>query len=76
MRCFLATTHIPEANPFARKVHPLGIYRIFPILETWRTYRREWVLSDISAGLVLAAILVPVGMGYASASGLLDIPAS
>jgi MFS superfamily sulfate permease-like transporter len=28
------------------------------------------VLPDIAAGLVLTAILVPVGMGYAAASGL------
>jgi hypothetical protein len=70
MRCFLANSHIPEANPFARKTHPAGIYRLFPILETLRTYRREWVLSDLVAGLVLTAMLVPVGMGYAAASGL------
>jgi hypothetical protein len=33
-------------------------------------YRRSWFVNDLVAGLVLTAILVPVGMGYAEASGL------
>ena len=33
-------------------------------------YRPEWLLKDFGAGLVLTAILVPVGMGYAEASGV------
>jgi high affinity sulfate transporter 1 len=35
-----------------------------------RGYRREWLRSDIVAGLVLAAILVPQGMAYAELAGL------
>jgi len=35
-----------------------------------RTYQRAWLPKDIVAGLVLTAILVPVGMGYAEAAGL------
>ncbi len=35
-----------------------------------RTYRRAWLGHDLLAGLVLAAFLVPVGMGYAQAAGL------
>ena len=35
-----------------------------------RSYQRSWLPKDIVAGLVLTAILVPVGMGYAEASGL------
>jgi high affinity sulfate transporter 1 len=41
-----------------------------PVLSTLRSYRREWLTRDVMAGLVLAAFLVPVGMGYAEASGL------
>jgi high affinity sulfate transporter 1 len=37
---------------------------------TLRTYRRAWLGHDLLAGLVLAAFLVPVGMGYAQAAGL------
>lgn len=46
------------------------IYRLLPILATLRSYQRDRVLHDIAAGLVLTAILVPVGMSYAAASGL------
>ena len=35
-----------------------------------RLYQRAWLPKDIVAGLVLTAILVPVGMGYAEAAGL------
>lgn len=35
-----------------------------------RHYRRDWLPADLVAGLVLAAFLVPTGMGYAAASGL------
>ena len=41
-----------------------------PGLSTLRSYQREWLSRDAIAGLVLAAFLVPVGMGYAQASGL------
>jgi high affinity sulfate transporter 1 len=35
-----------------------------------RTYERSWLRSDLVAGLVLAAILVPQGMAYAELAGL------
>jgi high affinity sulfate transporter 1 len=35
-----------------------------------RTYDRSWLRSDLVAGLVLAAILVPQGMAYAELAGL------
>jgi high affinity sulfate transporter 1 len=41
-----------------------------PGLETLRHYQRKWLRSDLQAGLVLTAILIPVGMGYAQAAGL------
>ncbi len=41
-----------------------------PGWRTLRAYRRAWLPSDVAAGLVLTAVLVPVGMGYASAAGL------
>jgi high affinity sulfate transporter 1 len=41
-----------------------------PGLRTLREYRRSWLVNDLVAGLVLTALLVPVGMGYAQAAGL------
>jgi MFS superfamily sulfate permease-like transporter len=47
-----------------------GLEQWVPGLRTLREYRRSWVASDVVAGLVLTALLVPVGMGYAQAAGL------
>jgi high affinity sulfate transporter 1 len=47
-----------------------GAERWVPGLRTLREYRRAWLGSDLMAGLVLTALLVPVGMGYAQAAGL------
>ncbi len=58
------------ANPFARVARPRGLSRWIPALATLRTYQRAWLGKDLVAGLVLTAILVPVGMGYAEAAGL------
>ncbi|MBP2211551.1 high affinity sulfate transporter 1 [Rhodococcus ruber] len=41
-----------------------------PGVETVRGYRRDWLRSDLVAGLVLTALLIPAGMGYAEAAGL------
>ena len=35
-----------------------------------RDYRANWLAHDVAAGLVLTTILVPVGIAYATASGL------
>jgi high affinity sulfate transporter 1 len=57
-------------NPFQREQRPRGLRRWIPGLQLVRTYQRGWLIRDVSAGLVLTAILVPVGMGYAEAAGL------
>src|SRR5512134_8628 len=44
--------------------------RWLPGIETLRRYEAAWLRHDILAGLVLAAMLVPVGIAYAVASGL------
>ena len=43
---------------------------LLPALAWTGTYRRAWLGHDVFAGIVLTAILVPAGMGYAEASGL------
>jgi high affinity sulfate transporter 1 len=47
-----------------------ALARWAPGVETLRTYRRSWLRSDLVAGLVLGAILVPQGMAYAELAGL------
>lgn len=46
-----------------------GLGRL-PGIATAREYHREWLRTDITAGLVLTALLIPAGMGYAEAAGL------
>ncbi|HEX4738780.1 MAG TPA: SulP family inorganic anion transporter [Allosphingosinicella sp.] len=41
-----------------------------PGIATLRDYRTEWLRHDVIAGMVLAALLVPVGIAYAVASGV------
>jgi high affinity sulfate transporter 1 len=47
-----------------------GVERWVPGVRLARSYRRAWLRSDVVAGLVLAAILVPQGMAYAELAGL------
>ncbi len=62
-------TDLPT-NPFGRKAALAGIRRWFPGLAIIQNYERSWLIKDIVAGIVLTAILIPIGMGYAIASGL------
>ncbi|WP_421120957.1 SulP family inorganic anion transporter [Aquihabitans daechungensis] len=47
-----------------------AILRFIPGLHGARTYERSWLTSDLVAGLVLTALLVPQGMAYAELAGL------
>ena len=59
-----------SVNPFARTARPRGLRCWLPALAMVRTYHSSWLVKDLVAGLVLTAILVPAGMGYAEAAGL------
>ena len=48
----------------------IGWVRWVPGLVTLRHYQPRWLSRDLFAGVVLATILVPVGIAYATASGL------
>ena len=47
-----------------------GLWSWVPGLAGLRRYDRSWLPHDLIAGVVLAAFMVPVGMGYAEAAGL------
>ncbi|WP_297081450.1 SulP family inorganic anion transporter [uncultured Demequina sp.] len=44
--------------------------RCVPGVRVARGYRRAWLWPDIRAGVVVTALMIPAGMGYAQASGL------
>src|SRR6478752_9826471 len=54
----------------ARYTPAMHARSLLPALAWVGTYRRAWLGHDVFAGIVLTAILVPAGMGYAEASGL------
>ena len=47
------------------------LFRILPGLNLIHTYKKEYVLKDIFAGVSVAAIVLPIGIAYA---GLLGLP--
>ena len=68
-------TEIPqvESQQLLRPSRPTdhrGLLRWLPGIQTLRHYKSEWLLSDLYAGVVLTAVLVPVGMAYSEAAGL------
>jgi high affinity sulfate transporter 1 len=48
----------------------MGLRRWFPGVHVARRYQRAWLRTDLVAGVVLTALLIPAGMGYAEAAGL------
>ena len=61
------------AAPDGRITRPrpaTGWRRWLPGVETLRHYQVDWLRHDLQAGLVLTAVLVPVGIAYAVASGV------
>jgi high affinity sulfate transporter 1 len=49
------------------------VFRLVPGLQAAASYRREWLVKDIVAGVVLTTLLVPQGMAYAELAGLPSI---
>ncbi|MEE4026069.1 SulP family inorganic anion transporter [Gordonia sp. PKS22-38] len=49
---------------------PTRIDRYLPGLVTLKSYERSWLRGDLVAGVVLTALLIPAGMGYAEVAGL------
>ena len=41
-----------------------------PGLDVMAGYQRRWLRKDLMAGVILTALLIPAGMGYAEAAGL------
>src|SRR6478609_11484147 len=40
-----------------------------PGLQLCRTYKREWLSSDLIAGVSVAAVALPIGIAYAQLAG-------
>jgi high affinity sulfate transporter 1 len=53
-----------------RSTRATRLARWVPGLRVIATYRRAWLPRDVTAGLVLTALLLPQGMAYAELAGL------
>ncbi len=47
-----------------------GVGRWLPGLSLATRYQRSWLRHDLAAGIVVTALLIPAGMGYAQVAGL------
>lgn len=59
-----------DSPPHAPLPPPSGWLRWVPGVHMLLHYRSDWLRHDLLAGLVLSAVLIPVGMGYAEAAGV------
>src|SRR5690349_7758132 len=59
-----------ETTAAANGLPPAGWLRWLPGLGLARHYQVAWLRSDLVAGMVMTAMLVPVGIAYAEASGV------
>lgn len=47
-----------------------SLLRVVPLLRQLRGYRRQWVASDVLAGLSVAAVALPTAIAYPAIAGL------
>ena len=59
-----------DSKPLRRAARQTGWARWLPGIDSIRHYEIAWLHHDVLAGLVLTAVLVPVGIAYAVASGV------
>lgn len=57
-----------QRSPQQTRLHRLSHY--LPILDWGLHYRREYLAGDLSAGIIVASLLIPQGMAYALLAGL------
>ena len=43
---------------------------VFPIVAQLESYRSDWLKRDITAGLAIAAVALPIGVAYPAIAGL------
>jgi high affinity sulfate transporter 1 len=64
-------TAVDADGPVASRPMRAGrLRRWLPGFELIGSYRRAWLRDDLLAGIVVTALLIPAGIGYAQAAGL------
>jgi SulP family sulfate permease len=66
----MTTAHSLDKSPALQKIENGGIRRYLPFLGWLVHYRRDDLVGDLMAGVIVAIMLVPQGMAYALLAGL------
>jgi high affinity sulfate transporter 1 len=69
-RFFGAPSSQQSAQALSESRAPTGWQRWLPGIRMLASYKLSWLTNDVTAGLVLTTMLVPVGIAYAEASGV------
>jgi MFS superfamily sulfate permease-like transporter len=56
--------------PYPLTSCPQGLAKWIPLYKVLTNYKLNYLVQDISAGIALTAILIPLGIGYSAAAGL------
>ncbi|MCB0010438.1 MAG: sulfate permease [Anaerolineales bacterium] len=62
--------HLMGSAPPVKRTAGAGLSQYFPFLEQLRHYNRQALMGDLTAGLIVAIMLIPQGMAYALLAGL------
>ena len=54
----------------ARRSPSAWLRAAFPIVAQLESYRSEWFLKEVTAGLAIAAVALPIGVAYPAIAGL------
>src|SRR5215472_2452995 len=66
----MSTTEIHSRIGIAGRRWAMRLRRAVPLVGQLRDYRREWLARDLSAGVAVAAVALPIGIAYPAIAGL------
>jgi len=66
----MSTTEIHSRFGTAGRRWAMRLRRAVPLVGQLRDYRREWLARDLSAGVAVAAVALPIGIAYPAIAGL------
>jgi MFS superfamily sulfate permease-like transporter len=59
-----------RSDLMATRSLPAWTRAVFPIVPQLESYRSGWLLKDVSVGLGIAAVALPIGLAYPAIAGL------
>jgi high affinity sulfate transporter 1 len=66
----MPATETPSRADATSRRRTMRLQRAIPFAAQLRGYRREWLVRDLSAGVAVAAVALPIGIAYPAIAGL------